>query len=98
MMDEYNPYAAQTAGPLFDEPPMPKPGTQNRQVIDHIRRFGNITPMRAQSEYGIMRLASRINDLRQMGWNIVTEDVTVQRYGKPVTFAKYKLWGSGDKH
>ena len=68
---------------------------QCRQVLDHMMRFGSIAPMRAQAEYGIMRLASRIDDLRKDGYEIDAETVTtVNRYGKPVHFARYSLRAS----
>lgn len=36
----------------------------------HLRDYGSITPLDAMREYGIMRLASRISDLRKGGVNI----------------------------
>ena len=38
--------------------------TQNERILRHLRDNGSITPLDALSEYGIMRLASRISDLR----------------------------------
>ena len=65
---------------------------QCAQVLQHMLRHGFIAPMRAQSEYGIMRLASRIDDLRKDGYEIDAETVsTLNRYGKPVHFSRYSL-------
>lgn len=54
--------------------------------------YGSITSLEAMSEYGIMRLASRINDLKRQGMPIVTETVTGRnRYGEITRYARYKL-------
>ena len=48
---------------------------------------GPITSLEALNELGIMRLASRVDELRKQGNTIVTE--TVKRNGK--SYAKYHL-------
>ena len=69
--------------------------TQNEQVLKHIRTFGCITPSRAQADYGIMRLAARIDDLKTQGYLIETETVRgYNRYGTPTHYAKYSLNGT----
>ena len=40
--------------------------TQNDRIIQYMDEFGSITQMQALSDLGIMRLASRIHDLREM--------------------------------
>ena len=60
--------------------------TQETQVLTHLERFGSITAWEAMQEYRIMRLASRIADLRRKGHNIVT----VTRHNGSVTWAEYK--------
>jgi hypothetical protein len=48
--------------------------------------------MIAMQEYGIMRLASRINDLRAQGIKIVSETVAGKnRYGETMHYAVYRL-------
>ena len=39
--------------------------TQTARILNHLESFGSITSLDAMREYGIMRLASRICDLRQ---------------------------------
>jgi len=46
--------------------------TQNELVLNHIETYGSITPLEALTRYGIMRLASRVNDLKNAGVNIKT--------------------------
>lgn len=66
--------------------------TQNERIIRHLEDYGHITSLEAISEYGIMRLASRISDLRKRGFNIRREIVEGRnRYKEVVHFAKYYL-------
>lgn len=70
--------------------------TQCNMIMAHIKEHGSITPLEAMTEYGIMRLASRINDLRRHGAPIVSETVMgINRDGKPTRYAKYKLLEGG---
>lgn len=59
--------------------------TQCEVVLEHLREHGTITALEAMEQYGIMRLASRISDLREGGCVIDSRKVT--RNGK--TFAEY---------
>jgi hypothetical protein len=44
------------------------------------------------SEYGIMRLASRINDLKCMGYPILSEKMTGKnRYNETTSYSVYRL-------
>lgn len=72
--------------------------TQKERILRHLRDFGSITSLEAIHEYGILRLGSRIYDLRKAGFNIQGETVTGKnRYGEPVHFKRYRLaGGKGD--
>lgn len=66
--------------------------TQCDRILRHMKDYGSITSLEAVNEYGIMRLASRINDLRAQGIAIVSEVKTGKnRYGEDTHFAVYKL-------
>lgn len=66
--------------------------TQNERITRHLNDYGSITSLEAMSEYGIMRLASRISDLKQQGLPIVTEMVSGKnRYGETTHYARYSL-------
>ena len=66
--------------------------TQCEKIMRHLKDFGSITSQEAMQEYGIMRLASRINDLRRDGVMIVSETATGKnRYGEPTRFSVYRL-------
>ena len=66
--------------------------TQCEKILRHLKDFGSITSQEAMQEYGIMRLASRINDLRRGGVMIVSETATGKnRYGETTHYAVYRL-------
>lgn len=66
--------------------------TQNEMVLRHLEEHGTITPLDALSEYGIMRLASRISDLKREGVPISKKMVKAKnRFGEPVSYAAYTL-------
>ena len=66
--------------------------TQCDRILRHLKDYGSITSLEAVNEYGIMRLASRINDLRAQGIAIVSEiKIAKNRYGETTHFAVYRL-------
>ena len=66
--------------------------TQNDKVIMYLQQFGSINPLQALGDLGIMRLASRISDLKSMGYGIEKRMVTGKnRYGESVSYAEYGL-------
>ena len=66
--------------------------TQNERILDYIAENGSITQLEALQELGVMRLASRISDLKRKGYNIISKTETVKnRYGKSVSYAKYSF-------
>lgn len=66
--------------------------TQCDRVLRHLKDFGTISTLEAMREYGIMRLGSRINELRNDGYLIETEMETgLNRYGEKTHWAKYSL-------
>ena len=68
--------------------------TQCERILRHLRDYGSITSLEAVQEYGIMRLASRISDLKKAGMPIEAETVTGEnRYGERTSFARYSMDG-----
>ena len=66
--------------------------TQSEKILQHISFIGGISAAEAMDEYGCMRLAARIADLRSMGISIRREwETKKNRYGEPVTYARYYL-------
>lgn len=66
--------------------------TQNERILDYIAEFGSITQLEAIRDLGVMRLASRICDLRKKGYNIVGVRETVKnRYGENSPIKRYMM-------
>ena len=70
--------------------------TQNEMIFNHLVEFGSITPMKAIEEYGCLRLAARISELKEglkdTGMTIRTDMIQREnRFGKKVSFAEYTL-------
>lgn len=71
--------------------------TQNQRILDYIKEFGSITQLEALRDLGVMRLASRISDLRRQGYNIVSERETVlNRYGETCHPKRYSIKCDGN--
>jgi len=49
--------------------------SQNKQIADYLNKGKKLTTLDALSKFGCFRLASRINDLRNNGMNIVTKTI-----------------------
>jgi len=65
---------------------------QTERVLRHMQQVGPITAMDAVREYGIMRLAARIYDLRRQGYQIVSDDDSgANREGKSANWTSYRL-------
>lgn len=68
--------------------------TQAQRVLDYIYEFGSITQMDALRDLGVMRLASRISDLKKQGVPIQSEVEAVKnRWGENCYIKRYRLAG-----
>lgn len=59
--------------------------TQRELIVDHLKKYGSISPLEARHVYGIERLASRIEELRRVGREIMTtykKDARGKRYAE----------------
>ena len=66
--------------------------TQNQRVFDYMKKYGSINPMQALGDLSVMRLASRISELKDMGVPIVRDMKSSRnRFGEPVRYAEYSL-------
>ncbi len=66
--------------------------SQNEKILAHLEKYGSITPLEAMAEYGCMRLASRISDLKRQGYPIIAERGKGKNAdGETVHFAVYRL-------
>lgn len=66
--------------------------TQNERILEYIEEFGSITQLDALKDLGVMRLASRISDMRRMGIPIVSKvETVVNRFGEKTYIKRYSL-------
>jgi hypothetical protein len=66
--------------------------TQCEMILKYLEENGSITTYESFTELFITRLASRICDLKKMGYDFDKEWVTKKnRYGKTCNFKKYTL-------
>lgn len=66
--------------------------TQAQRVLDYIKIFGSITQLEALRDLGVMRLASRISDLKSQGYPIDSKLETVKnRFDENVHIKRYML-------
>ena len=66
--------------------------TQNERIIKYIEQFGSITQLEALRDLGVMRLASRISDLKRLGYPITSKTETVKnRFNENVSIKRYSF-------
>ncbi len=66
--------------------------TQTEELHEYMKSHDGVTQMSALRNLGIMRLASRISDLRKQGVGIKKEMVKVRaRNGRVAMVARYSL-------
>ena len=64
-------------------------------IINHLKEYGSITQLEALRDYGCMRLASRISDLRKTGIKIIRlTETSRNRYGQKIRYARYIMEGN----
>lgn len=66
--------------------------TQCDRIVQYMKDFGEIDAFTALRDLGVMRLASRISELRQSGFDIKRRTIKGKnRYGENVSWAAYSL-------
>ncbi len=70
-----------------------KKNSYSELILKHLQDYGEITSWEAIKEYGCTRLSAVIYNLRKI-YVIESElETSINRYGKEVRYAKYKLIG-----
>lgn len=76
-----------------------KKPTQCERIRKYLKDFGSITQLQALSDLGIMRLASRISEMRQAGEAIEDRIIEVKnRYGETCRIKEYYVEKPNDLH
>lgn len=66
--------------------------TQAQRILEYIENFGSITQIEALKDLGVMRLASRISDLKRKGYPILSKTQTVKnRFGENCYIKRYYI-------
>lgn len=66
--------------------------TQAERILTYINEFGSITQIEALTDLGVMRLASRISDLKRQGYPITSNVEAVKnRYGEKCYIKRYSM-------
>ena len=64
---------------------------QSDKIIMYLDRFGSITALDALRDLSVMRLAARIGELKEQGYNIKsTLESDVNRFGDKIKYARYE--------
>lgn len=67
--------------------------TQNDKILEYMKENGSITALEAVRNFGCLRLAARISDLRKMGNVIERELIMVPTRTGKTRVAEYSLKG-----
>lgn len=71
--------------------------TQVQRIHKYMNDFGSITQFEAMRDLGVMRLASRISEMRKDGFDIVCSmETTRNRYGEKCHIKRYSLKKEAD--
>lgn len=66
--------------------------TQEDRLINYLYEHKTITALEAIEDLGILRLASRVSDLRRRGYQITSKMIKVKnRFGETCRIAEYSI-------
>lgn len=65
---------------------------QRQKIINHIRKYGNLTSLEATTKLGITQFATRISELEEMGYEFKKEwESRKNKNGEIKHFKRYYL-------
>lgn len=71
--------------------------TQLTAILEHLKKYGEISSYDAFQRYGITRLSGQIFKLRKRGYKITSVyATTTNRYGTCSNYVTYKLIGDNE--
>ena len=66
--------------------------TQVERVMLYMQKHGSITQFEAMNDLGVMRLASRISDIKKSGTPVYKKSIKVKnRFNEEATVTRYSL-------
>lgn len=73
--------------------------SQNKRILEYIAKHGSVSQLEALQYLGVMRLASRMSDLKRSGYPVASETVTVtNRYGEKCRIKRYSIKGEDNEN
>lgn len=64
--------------------------TQGERILNYLDEFESITPLDAFRDLGITKLATRISELKQEGYQFEQKyEKSKNRFGEPVHYMRY---------
>lgn len=73
---------------------MSRLSNQHKRILKYCKEFGGITAWEAAKELGIMRLGTRIFELKEMGVEIAYAWINdINRFGDKVRYKRYSIVG-----
>ena len=72
---------------------MAKKLTQNEKILNYLQTHKKgISPLEALEKFGCLRLSGRVFELKDMGYDIVTNiETTTNSHGETKRYARYSL-------
>ena len=65
---------------------------QRQRVLNYMHHYGGITQFEASEHLGILRLASRVSEVKKMGYPVKSKRVIViNRFGEKCRVSRYWL-------
>lgn len=65
---------------------------QINRVLEYMNKYGSITQIEALNVLGVMRLASRVSDIKKQGYPVVSSMTAVKnRFGETCHVKRYSL-------
>ena len=66
--------------------------SQCERILQYVTENGSITQLEALKEFGCMRLASRMSDLKKQGYKVTkVMETSRNRYGESISYARYSI-------
>ncbi len=63
--------------------------SQNSEILEYLKQGNSLTSLQALGLFGCLRLASRVGDLKDMGYVVISEQVIDRQRKK--RYSRYRL-------
>lgn len=71
---------------------------KTKKVLEHLQTKGSISSMEAITLYGATRLSAIIFNLKESGYDIISDwETGTDRYGDKTRYVRYRLRGNNER-